>query len=134
MIQQLLLWLADTPSALRTAHWALKLARTHSARVYALYILPHTSRGKRGRKTHPDEEEEKAWEMLYEVEDLAFDQNVPISLLLESGEPIERLCEICAGYQPDLVVVSADCPLPPAEIIRQSPIPVVFVKAKNKEE
>lgn len=133
MINQLLLWLNNTPSFRTTVTWALTVAQTLSARVYALYILPPESTAgtetskKRNRKSST-EREEKAWELLYEVEDEAFDKNVRISLLLERGEPLPRFKEICSIYHPDLIVLGADVPLPAGEIINQTPKPVVFVK------
>ncbi|MCR4423841.1 MAG: universal stress protein [candidate division WOR-3 bacterium] len=141
MIEQILLWLDDSAAARAAATWALNLAQHLSARVYALYILPpeHKPATSRTRKVST-EKEEKAWELLYEVEDEAFNQNVRISLLLESGEPLERFREILTGYNPDLIVVGTAGPLSSEEIIRQSPQPVVFVKktpahaGNNKED
>ncbi|MGQ9678617.1 MAG: universal stress protein [bacterium] len=141
MITQILLWLNDAPSTSNAIIWALSLAQTLSARVYALYILPPepTHRTgtelskKRNRKSNP-EKEEKAWELLYEVEDEAFDRNIRISLLLEQGEPLACFSEICSIYNPDLIVVSADGPLPSVAIINQSPKPVVFVKTTAPAE
>jgi nucleotide-binding universal stress UspA family protein len=141
MIEQILLWLDDSAAARAAATWALNLAQHLSARVYALYILPpeHKPATSRTRKVST-EKEEKAWELLYEVEDEAFNQNVRISLLLESGEPLERFREILTSYNPDLIVVSTAGPLSSEEIIRQSPQPVVFVKktpapaGNNKED
>lgn len=133
MINQLLLWLNNTPSFRTTVTWALTLAQTLSARVYALYILPPeatagTETPKKRHRKSSTEREEKAWELLYEVEDEAFDKNLRISLLLERGEPLPRFKEICSIYHPDLIVVGADVTLPAAEIINQTPKPVVFVK------
>lgn len=143
MIEKILLWLNPTPAARAAATWTINLAQRLSARVYALYVLPPevkpTTPRTRVQKTDTEKEEE-AWELLYEVEDEAFAQDVRISLLFEPGEPRERFGEILASYNPDLVVVSVDGPLPVAEIIKMSPQPVVFVKkipalaGNNKED
>ncbi|NPV14808.1 universal stress protein [candidate division WOR-3 bacterium] len=131
MMEKILLWLDHTPAARAAATWTINLAQRLSARVYALYVLPPEGKPAtprtRAQKTDTKKEEE-AWELLYEVEDEAFAQDVRISLLFEPGEPLERFREILASYNPDLVVVGADGPFSPVEIIKQSPQPVVFVK------
>ncbi len=136
MIGQLLIYLDDSPGARTAARWALDLARFLSARVYALYVLSAPEPVRRGRKSpatatsslQPAPLEERAWEVLYEVEDEAFERDVRISLLLEPGEPLARLQDVCQSYKTDLVVVSADCPLPLEKIVNQLPSPVVFIK------
>ncbi len=139
MIEQLLLWLDDTPGARSAARWALDLARIISARVYAIYILPEPEPVPRTKRSlpvtnlplQPAPSEERAWAVLYEVEDEAFERDVRISLLLEAGEPLARLKDVCVTYKTDLVVVSADCPLPVEKIVNQLPGPVVFVKPEK---
>ncbi len=132
MIRQLLVWVNETEEFRSLALWVLELARALSARVYAVYIMPDDVRTKRGKKVAADQEE-KAWEVLYEIEDEAFERDVRISLLLESGEPLLRLCELIVSYKTDLLVVGADCPLSAAELVRHSPKPVLFYKHYKEE-
>lgn len=132
MIKQILVWVDDSEASRAGVRWAIDLARALTAQVYAVYILPLETGTHRGRKPIP--REEKAWQVLYEVEDEAFEQQVRISLLIETGGPLQRLCELSSSYKTDLLVVSASCSIPAIELIRHSPQPVVFVKQnKNKE-
>lgn len=133
MIKDLLIWVVDTKNLQPAVRWTLDLARALTARVYAVYILPEGTAKRKGNRQSGSEPEEKAWELLYEVEDEAFEQNVRISLLMENGDPLTRLCELINIYKVDLVVASADCPLPAEELIRHSPRPVVFVRNYKEE-
>ncbi|MEO0004661.1 MAG: universal stress protein [candidate division WOR-3 bacterium] len=132
MIKQILVWVNDTEEFRSAAIWALELARALSARVYAVYIIPLDIKTKKGKRLDP-EKEEKAWEVLYEIEDDAFERNVRVSLLLETGEPLTRICELIANYKTDLLVVSASSTLSANEIIRHSPKPVIFYKHPKEE-
>ncbi|MGQ9708014.1 MAG: universal stress protein [bacterium] len=131
MIKQLLIWVNETAECRAAATWALDLARILSARVYAVYIMPADAPPKKGQRD--SNHEEKAWQVLYEIEDEAFEQNVRVSLLLETGEPLKRLCELTASYKTDLLVVGASCSVPAAELIRRSPNPVIFYKQPKEE-
>lgn len=119
-MERLLLYVEETPGAAAAANWLLKLALALSARVFALYVLPSGDRR--------DDEEEQAWQLLYEIEDDAFADNVRISLLLEQGDPLERLCDVCHSFRTELLAVSADTRLAIPELLRRSPHPVVLVK------
>ncbi len=131
MIKQILLWLDNSPAARSTASWTIALARSTSARIYALYILPATLKTRQGKKVSP--QEEQAWQMLYEIEDEAFEQQVRISLLLETGDPLSCLAEVCASYQPDIIVVSAETSLSAEMLIRHLPRPILFYKLDKEE-
>lgn len=119
MLERILLHVADTPGMARTAAWTMKLTRATSARIFAVSII--------GPK-EPPHVEERAWELLYGVEDDAFEQNVRVSLLLEQGEPLPRLLHLCASYEIELLVAGADSHLGILELVKQSNRPVVFVK------
>lgn len=118
-----MLFVEDTPASPYAADWAIKLSQRLSARVFALGVIP----------VRTTAVEENTWRRLYEVEDAAFEQNVRVSLLLETGDPLQRLCALSASYQIELLVVSADTRLRTAELIRHSPGPVVFVKPPQEE-
>lgn len=130
MIKQILVWVNETDEFRSAALWSIELAQVLSAQVYAVYIMPADVRGKKMKKV---DQEEKAWEVLYEIEDEAFERNVRVSLLLETGEPLTRLCQLIASYKSDLLVVSAKCPLSAAELIWHSPTPVLFHKNYKEE-
>ena len=125
-MERVLLYVEDTPGMPAAVAWAMRLAKGMSCRVFALSVIsPDTQRRRDNQKS---DAEERAWSMLYEIEDDAFQQNVRISLLLESGEPLSRLISVSTSYDAELIILSADCRLMVAELVRQSSRPVVFVK------
>jgi nucleotide-binding universal stress UspA family protein len=125
-VERVLLYVEDTAGMPAAVGWALRLAKGMSCRVFALSVinpdLPHR------RDARTSDAEERAWSLLYEIEDEAFQKNVRISLLLETGEPLEELVSLSNSYDAELIIVSADCRLMVAELVRQSSRPVVFVK------
>ncbi len=121
-----MLYVDDSPGMPTTAAWALRLAKGMSCRVFALSVINPES--PRRRDTQTSDAEERAWSQLYEVEDDAFQKNVRISLLLETGDPLQQLVSLSTSYDAELLVVSADCRLTCSELVRQSARPVVFVK------
>ena len=125
-MERILLYVEDTPGMAAAVAWALRIAKGMSLRLFALSVvnpdLPHR------RDARASDAEERAWSLLYEIEDEAFQKNVRISLLLETGEPLEELVSLSTNYDAELIVVSADCRLMVAELVRQSSRPVVFVK------
>ncbi len=125
-MERILLYVDATPGMATSAAWALRLAKGMSVRVFALSVVNPDA--PRRRDTQTSDDEERAWSGLYEIEDDAFQRNVRISLLLETGDPLQKLISLSASYDAELVVVSADCRLTCSELVRQSSRPVVFVK------
>jgi nucleotide-binding universal stress UspA family protein len=125
-VERILLYVEDTPGMPAAVAWALKLAKGMSCRVIALAVIDPAA--PRRRDAQASDVEERAWGLLYEIEDDAFQQNVRISLLLEPGEPLPRLIGLSSSYDAELIVASADCRLTISELVRQSSRPVVFVK------
>jgi hypothetical protein len=125
-MERIMLYVEDTPGMASAAAWVLRLAKGMSCRVFALSVVnPDTPRR---RDTQTSDAEERAWSMLYEIEDDAFEKNVRISLLLETGEPLQKLISLSNSYDAELIVASADCRLTCSELVRQSSRPVMFVK------
>lgn len=125
-MERILLYVEDTPGMPTAIAWSLKLAKGMSCRVFALSVIDPAA--PRRREAQASDAEESAWSLLYEIEDDAFQQNVRISLLLESGDPLSRLVSLSSSYDAELIVASADCRLTTSELVRQSSRPVVFVK------
>jgi hypothetical protein len=119
MIERILLLVTDTPGMARTGSWVLRFAHAMSTRVLAVSVIG---------PAEPPPGEERAWELLYGIEDDAFEQNVKVSLLLEQGEPLERLLTLGASYDVNLIVTSADSRLNHSDLVRRSQRPVLFVK------
>ena len=125
-MERVLLYVEDTPGMAAAVAWALRLAKGMSCRVFALSVVnPDVPRR---RDAQASDAEERAWSLLYEIEDDAFQENVRISLLLESGDPLPKVVSLSTSYDAEMIVASADCRLTCAELVRQSSRPVVFVK------
>lgn len=124
MIERILLFVEDTPGVTSSAAWTLKLARKLSSRVFAACVL--TARP--GQNGPSPDIEERAWELLYGIEDDAFGENVRISLLLEQGDQLQRLRDLCSSYEIDLVVASADSRLSASDLVKHNTRPTLFVK------
>lgn len=125
-MERILLYVEDTPGMPDAVGWALRLAKGISCRVFALAVINPDA--PRRRDTQTSDAEERAWSSLYEIEDDAFQQNVRISLLFETGDPLQQLINLSTSYDAELIVASADCRLTCSELVRQSSRPVVFVK------
>ncbi|MEO0079155.1 MAG: universal stress protein [candidate division WOR-3 bacterium] len=130
-MERILLLVEETPGAGHVGDWAVRLCRRLSARLFALSVIP--ARPLLNARSPVLDAEEKAWRLLYEVEDAAFAENVPASLLLETGDPLQRLGELCRSYKIELIVVSTDSRVPALELIRRTPSPVVFVKPPKED-
>jgi len=136
VVERALLYVERTPGMAKTAAWTLNLARALSCRVFAVSVLggstiPHrvpSEPARRARDASASDTEERAWELLYEIEDDAFGQDVRISLLLEQGDPLQRILNLSANYDIELIIASGDTRLPVAELVRQTTRPVLFVK------
>jgi nucleotide-binding universal stress UspA family protein len=125
-MERIMLYVEDTPGMATASAWALRLAKGMSCRVFALSVINPDAPRRRDAQT--SDAEERAWSQLYEIEDDAFQKNVRISLLLETGDPLQKLVSLSTSYDAELVVASADCRLTCSELVRQSSRPVVFVK------
>ena len=125
-MERILLYVEDTPGMPTAAEWTLRLAKGMSCRVFALAVIDPDAPRRRGAQT--SDAEERAWSSLYEIEDDAFQQNVRISLLLETGDPLQQLINLSASYDAELIVASADCRLTCTKLVRQSSRSIVFVK------
>lgn len=141
MINRILLALSSPVRFRPAARWTVDLAARLNAHLFAVYLLPADNgldhaglkELRTGRIRKHSSEEEKAWQVLYEIEDQSFNQNVRVSLLLETGEPLARLVQLCESYRIDLLVLSAETPFSPEHLLRHSPKPVVFFKTDKEE-
>lgn len=134
MINRILLVLSSPVRYKPAARWTINIATHLNAQLFVLYFLPGVRREPTaGRDRKNSSEEERAWQVLYEIEDQAFSQNVRISLLLETGELLTSLNQLCESYGIDLVVVNAESIQSPEQLLRHSPRPVVFFKTDKEE-
>ncbi len=141
MITRILLALSSPVRFRPAARWTINLAAHLNAHLFVVYLLPADTDSDRtgpeelktGRIRKHSSEEETAWQVLYEIEDQSFNQNVRVSLLLEPGEPLARLTQLCESYRIDLLVVSAEDAFSPEHLLRHSRKPVVFFKSDKED-
>ncbi len=127
MVKRILLVVEDTTGSREAVAWTLALARRLEARVIAASVIDPA--GDPG--IDAEELEERRWKTLYEIEDDAFQADVKISLLLDQGDPLERVLELGASYDADLLVVGAGSQLEPAALLRRGGMPVCFLAESN---
>jgi nucleotide-binding universal stress UspA family protein len=139
MYQKVLLYVDDRPESEKAAAEALRLARTCDARIFATWVMLETvptaavvqpARRRAGkRKTQPGSElEEHAWSRLYEIEDDAFEQNVKISLLLETGNRDDKLLALIDSYQLDALMLGTRSIAGWEALIERSPVTVILIR------
>lgn len=139
MYQKVLLYVDDRPESEKAASEALRLARVCDARIFATWVMPGTvpvttvsqpaKRRAGKRKVQPGSElEEHAWSRLYEIEDDAFEQNVKISLLLETGNRDDKLLALIDSYQLDALMLGARSIAGWEQLIERSPVAVILIR------
>jgi nucleotide-binding universal stress UspA family protein len=139
MYQKVLLYVDDRPESEKAASEALRLARVCDARIFVTWVMPETvpvttvsqpaKRRAGKRKTQPGSElEEHAWSRLYEIEDDAFEQNVKISLLLETGNRDDKLLALIDSYQLDALMLGARSIAGWEQLIERSPVAVILIR------
>lgn len=102
----------------RSLERTLTLARELEARVIAVSIINENDAPPGpGHDQYISDLEESAWARLYEVEEEAFSRDVKVSLLLEQGEPLDRLLDLSESYEVDTLLLDAASRLPTAELV-----------------
>jgi nucleotide-binding universal stress UspA family protein len=142
VFQKILLGVDDRPESKVAATRALEMAKLCDARIFAAWVLnpeaptaaggPGSSvtaprRGPRRPKT-ASEPEELAWSRLYEIEDSAFEANVRISLLLETGNRDEKLLALIDSYQLEALVIGARSVKGWESLIERCPVIVILAR------
>jgi len=127
VFDRIFLYVEDRRASAPAIDLALSLAGLLGSRLFATCII-NTSDLPEGpsRQAKLADAEEEAWQALYEIEDDAFGREISISLLLDQGNPLERLLDLARSYQAKLIVAAARNRLALPELLRQSPVPVIL--------
>jgi nucleotide-binding universal stress UspA family protein len=145
MFEKILLLVDERPETLVAAARALKLARLCDARVFAVSVLPEATPASgtdpkpdraltgqatrsRRRRAASSEPEEAAWARLYEIEDDAFEENVRISLLLETGSRDEKLLALIDSYQLDALIIGTRSLAGWEKLVERCPVAVILLR------
>ena len=133
MIERIVLYIEKSSDVATAARWALSLAHELGAGVFVVGVMDPAIPPGPGRDDRLSRAEEDLWKALYEVEESVFEQDVKVSLLFEQGEPLEKLIEVCTGYEGQLVVAPTGCSLPVSRLLELSPVPVAFINDSKED-
>jgi len=129
---KLMLLVEDGVPVERSLERALTLARELGARVIAVSIIGgNDAPAGPDRDQHLSDLEEAAWARLYEVEEEAFSRDVKVSLLLEQGDPLDRLLDLAESYEVGILLLDAASRLPTAELLSRADLRVELVGARQ---
>jgi hypothetical protein len=131
-IEKILVYIEPTAKVEPLSQFAVELARSNDARVFALSIIKSPSTEKKSRT------EEQAWKRLYEVEEDAFEIGIKSSLLLEEMEKTnqnsltEKILELCKMFVMDILIISSDAKVNLKKMAGAMTIPVIIVPCPKK--
>ena len=134
MLEKILLYVDESESTKTISAWALKLAKLLSARLFVVFVIRETEAKKPLTKTRAkgtgrnSNLEEKAWAILYEIEDDAFEENVKVSLILEEGRTEDKLIEVLQEFELDAMIVSSQAKLDIKELISRLENKALIIK------
>ena|GEM_PF-1852336 len=103
MYKRLLVYVDSGETRLIELEGLLDLADQLGARVIALTVLaPEPANPSEEETKSRDELEDRAWNFLYQIEDMAFSREIKNSLMLEEGETIQAISSVVASYEVDI--------------------------------
>ncbi len=92
-MKRVLIYVEKNISNQHTITWIMDFIKRLDARLISLYIIEHDNAN--------DDIEDEAWKILYHIEDIAFEHEVKISLLLEKNDEktsIEIINNVISTY------------------------------------
>ena len=103
MYKRLLFYIEPGETRLEELEGLLDLAVQLQSRLIVLAILPEEpTKPSKEEKEERDILEDRIWNFLYEIEDVAFGRELKISLMLEEGKPEETIASVAKSYEADL--------------------------------
>jgi len=81
----------------------LDLVTQLDSRLIVLSVLPENNENaSEKKKKERDELEDRNWKFLYQIEDVAFEREIKVSLMLEEGELHETIASVVKSYEVDI--------------------------------
>ncbi len=103
MYRRLLCYVEAGETRLEELERVLDLASQLQSRLIVLAVLPQESPDpSKEEKQERDILEDRTWNFLYEIEDVAFGRELKISLMLEEGKSEETIASVIKSYEVDL--------------------------------
>lgn len=103
MYRRLLCYVEAGETRLEELERVLDLASQLQSRLIVLAVLPEEpEESTKEEKEKRDILEDRIWNSLYQIEDVAFGRELKISLMLEEGKPEETIASVVKSYEVDL--------------------------------
>jgi hypothetical protein len=101
--RRLLCYIEPGETRLEELEGLLDLTVQLQSRLIVLAILPEEpAKPSKEEKEKRDILEDRIWNFLYEIEDVAFGRELKISLMLEEGRAEETIASVAKSYEADL--------------------------------
>lgn len=105
MYRRVLCYVEADETRLEELEGLLDLASQLQSRLIVLAVLPEEpEEPTKEEKEKRDLLEDRIWNFLYQIEDVAFGRELKISLMLEEGKPEETIASVVKSYEADLCV------------------------------
>ncbi len=108
MYKRILMYLDPSESRLDQLEGLLDLASQLHSRLIVLAVLPHIDENASAEKIDNQEDlEDRTWNILYQIEEIAFDREIKTSLMIEDGDTEEVIASVVRSYEVDIVATFA---------------------------
>lgn len=108
MYKRLLIYLDAATTKQEELEGIMDLASALRARLIVLAVIPKEPENlTKEEKELREELEDRTWNFLYGIEDISFEREIKISLMLEEGEAEERIASVAKSYEADICATFA---------------------------
>jgi len=122
-MKKILLYLNEARQ--ETISLALSLAKTFSSRLYVLFSLDADEIKDENLK---DKLEDEGWQKLYDVEEMAFKEEIKVSLLFFEGKPEKLIEELIKSYEIEALILNPLANLNLLEIINRNKEKIIILR------
>lgn len=133
MYTRLLCYVDADVTRLEELEGLLDLSSQLHSRLIILAVLPREEENpSKEEKEKRDLVEDRVWNFLYQIEDVAFERELKVSLMLEEGDIEETIISVVKSYEVDLCATFPYKEIKPEHLLaRLGRIPLLFL---SKEE
>lgn len=105
MYKRLLCYINTEETRVEELEGLLDLASQLRARIIFLAVMePEPAKPTEQQKKDRDQAEDRIWNFLYQVEDIAFGRELKVSLMLEEDEVEDAIASVAKSYEVDMCV------------------------------
>lgn len=128
-IERILVYVDPDRVNIRNVEWIITLAEFLSARLIFLAVIENAEELS---DEEYDKTEDRFWKYLYELEDIAFEKEVKVSLVIEEGDTFEVVKRAIKGYRVQAFVTFLTSKLNIEKFVREIEVPLILLKAGVK--